>query len=292
MPLAIKSTILVACTAPLLLTAFTWSPVRQAGAITAPAIIVLQPLTFFHRKAGDFTRAGKPVNAPLRKFALERPLAIMTHQVTAADYRRCVDDQACPRPADQTARADLPVVNVSARDAEIYAAWLSEKIGVTYRLPTDEEWAFAAGGRFGDDSIRVEQETTSDPAQRWLARYEQEAARQEPVDKAPRPLGSFGVNERGLSDMAGNVWGLTSYCFVRQALDRADLASGAPVVNCGVRVVEGRHRTYVTDFVRDAHAGGCAVGTPPANLGFRLVRDQSKSTLLSALRSLLRLGRA
>ena len=42
--------------------------------------------------------------------------------------------------------------------------------------------------------------------------------------------------------------------------------------NCGVRVVEGQHRTYVTDFIRDARAGGCAVGTPPANLGFRLVR--------------------
>jgi hypothetical protein len=42
--------------------------------------------------------------------------------------------------------------------------------------------------------------------------------------------------------------------------------------NCGVRVVEGQHRTYVTDFIRDALAGGCAVGTPPANLGFRLVR--------------------
>jgi hypothetical protein len=43
--------------------------------------------------------------------------------------------------------------------------------------------------------------------------------------------------------------------------------------NCGVRVVEGEHRTYVTDFIRDARAGGCAVGAPPANLGFRLVRD-------------------
>jgi hypothetical protein len=43
--------------------------------------------------------------------------------------------------------------------------------------------------------------------------------------------------------------------------------------NCGVRVVEGQHRTYVADFIRDAQAGGCAVRTLPANLGFRLVRD-------------------
>jgi hypothetical protein len=33
----------------------------------------------------------------------------------------------------------------------------------------------------------------------------------------------------------------------------------------------------VTDFIRDARAGGCAVGTPPANLGFRLVRDDGAS---------------
>ena len=43
--------------------------------------------------------------------------------------------------------------------------------------------------------------------------------------------------------------------------------------NCGVRVVEGRHRTYVSDFIRDARGGGCAVGAPPSNLGFRLVRE-------------------
>ena len=54
--------------------------------------------------------------------------------------------------------------------------------------------------------------------------------------------------------------------------------------NCGVRVVEGQHRAYVTDFIRDARAGGCAVGVPPDNLGFRLVREP--------LPLMTRLGRA
>jgi hypothetical protein len=40
-----------------------------------------------------------------------------------------------------------------------------------------------------------------------------------------------------------------------------------------VRVVQGQHRAYVTDFIRDARAGGCAAGIPPSNLGFRLVRE-------------------
>jgi hypothetical protein len=38
--------------------------------------------------------------------------------------------------------------------------------------------------------------------------------------------------------------------------------------------VHPRVRVYVTDFIRDARAGGRAAGTPPDNLGFRLVRDQ------------------
>jgi hypothetical protein len=43
-----------------------------------------------------------------------------------------------------------------------------------------------------------------------------------------------------------------------------------------VRAVEGQHRAYVTDFIRDAKAGGCAVGVPPDNLGFRLVVERDK----------------
>ena len=31
--------------------------------------------------------------------------------------------------------------------------------------------------------------------------------------------------------------------------------------------------TYMTDFIRDPRTGGCAVGKPPLNLGFRLVRE-------------------
>jgi hypothetical protein len=59
---------------------------------------------------------------------------------------------------------------------------------------------------------------------------------------------------------------------VRTVLDNASgVLSKNP--NCGVRVAEGQHRSYVTDFIRDARAGGCSAGLPPSNLGFRLVRE-------------------
>ena len=61
--------------------------------------------------------------------------------------------------------------------------------------------------------------------------------------------------------------------------------------NCGVRVVEGAHRSYMTDFIRDPRSGGCAAGVPPANLGFRLVVEPSQSVATSAVRNVTKLLR-
>jgi formylglycine-generating enzyme required for sulfatase activity len=108
-----------------------------------------------------------------------------------------------------------------------------------------------------------------------LREYELEADRNDGFDAAPRAAGSFGANENGVFDFAGNVWEWTNSCFVHQTLNKA--GAGASIANCGVRVVEGRHRTYMTDFIRDPRTGGCAVGKPPSNLGFRLVLETALS---------------
>ena len=70
--------------------------------------------------------------------------------------------------------------------------------------------------------------------------------------------------------LAGNVWEWTNTCFLRMTLEPTGRRT-VTNTNCGVRVVQGAHRTYMTDFIRDPRTGGCAAGVPPANLGFRLV---------------------
>jgi AAA domain/Sulfatase-modifying factor enzyme 1 len=57
--------------------------------------------------------------------------------------------------------ADRPAVQVSWHDANGYAGCLSRKTGETYRLPTDEEWAFAAGSKFKDDGISIDENDPS-----------------------------------------------------------------------------------------------------------------------------------
>lgn len=250
------------------------------------AIVELDRAAVSYRVAGDFTKMGRVAEAPLVTARLERSLAIMKHQVSSAEYQRCVDDGAC-RPLDRgvVVAADRPAVQVNWHDANAYAAWLSRQTGERYRLPTDEEWALAAGSRFRDDGLPVDD---NDPSKRWIARYERESERL-PTDDATRSFGSFGTNENGLSDLAGNVWEWTSTCFVRTALNEAGHVSRSQ--NCGVRVVQGQHRAYVTDFIRDARAGGCAAGIPPSNLGFRLVVERERwphlQHLVSAARSTL-----
>lgn len=243
----------------------------EGAAVTDDDFVSLPAGTISYRLPGEFTRGGRPADAPVETFKTAG-LAIMKRQVTTAEYQACVAAGACPAltPATQTA-PDRPVVQVSWRDARAYAAWLSQTTGVFYRLPTDAEWAYAAGDRFRDDALPETEDP--DPAKRWIARYEQEAARERDADRKAQPIGHFGANDRGLLDVAGNIWEWTDTCYRRVALDADGRPGSEETVNCGIRVVEGRHRSYMTDFIRDARSGGCAVGTPPANLGFRLVRD-------------------
>ena len=260
---------LAACIALMAIADFTVTPAPTSARVPVPDLVSLRLHAFQHRASGDFLRGGKPVRAPVVTTVMA-PLAVMRHQVTAAEYWRCVDAGACPTIDRDPGAADLPVVKVSWRDAQAYAAWLSRETSMAFRLPTDAEWAHAAAERFTDDAL-PDGAYGDDPGARMLAIYDA-AAGSGGVGTEPQPVGSFGANAHGLMDMAGNVWEWTDTCFARVMLNEHNEAA-ATTTNCGVRVVEGRHRGYVPDFVRDARAGGCSAAMQPGNLGFRLVHD-------------------
>jgi formylglycine-generating enzyme required for sulfatase activity len=262
---------------------------RLAPADDAMPMVTVAGGAFDYRVSGEFLRDGVPVDAPLERTAFDRGVTIMARQVSAAEYARCVADRACSPAAEHEADASLPVVGVSWIDANAYAAWLSRQTGDLYRLPTDAEWAYVAGDRFSDDALAVAGDP-SDPAKRWLAAYEKESAETNATDPTPRAFGTFGTNRNGLSDLAGNVWEWTSTCYVRHAVHSA--AADTAVENCGVRVVEGAHRTYLSDFIRNPRGGACSVGVPPSNLGIRLVRDDDPGVIAPLVHLARRFGLA
>ena len=92
---------------------------------------------------------------------------------------------ACP-----VGRENYPVVNVSYNDAAAYCKWLTEKeIGkVSYRLPTEVEWEFAAGHMPKDADFNSG-----------------ETKGLTPVDRYAKTLSACGA-----IDMWGNCWEWTS----------------------------------------------------------------------------------
>jgi formylglycine-generating enzyme required for sulfatase activity/serine/threonine protein kinase len=91
-----------------------------------------------------------------------------------------------------------PVVNVSLEDATAFASWRSKRDGVTYRLPTEAEWEYAA--RNGESADLYPW------GQQWQAK-------QAVLDEGtPAEVGSHpgGNNKWGVQDLIGNVWEWTS----------------------------------------------------------------------------------
>jgi len=134
----------------------------------------------------------------VQKFLMDRT------EVTNAEYAEFVRQMNYEPPADWAKGKPLlgqelwPVANVSAVDAQAFAAWRSKRDGVTYRLPTEEEWEFAA--RNGGEH----------KAFPWGEAWQEKRA----IVKGatPKPVGSFpdGKDRWGVVDLIGNVSEWTS----------------------------------------------------------------------------------
>ncbi|MBV12268.1 formylglycine-generating enzyme family protein [Rubinisphaera sp.] len=114
-----------------------------------------------------------------------------------------------------------PVVGISHADAKAFCEWLSNKEGVTYRLPTEAEWEFAcrAGTQtyfsFGDNAKGVVHQY-GNLGNAELEKFRKHAAERQWLldwENAPEdgfvftsPVGNFQANPWGLHDMHGNVW--------------------------------------------------------------------------------------
>jgi len=157
---------------------------------------------------GDEQRGEHTVTVP--SFYLDK------YEVTNAEYAEFIKETGKPAPSIDSSvngsywepwngknppagRERWPVANVSPKDVEAFAAWLSKRDGVVYRLPTEEEWEFAARNGSKDSMFP------------WGNSWEEGRANIN-EKKSPVDVGSFswGATQTGVQDMVGNVWEWTS----------------------------------------------------------------------------------
>ena len=176
-------------------------------------------------------------------------LAMGRYEVTVGEYRAFVSatgvgaDGGCRfRGADSWQNPGFPqtdrhpVTCVSWEDAQEYVSWLSRRTGATYRLPTEAEWGRAASG--------------SQPGCDELGR--------DPRPRGTCPVGQYGTNAAGLSDMVGNVQEWTSDCWEG--------------VDCSRRVLRGGSWYLNAELVRPGARGLNSTGVRFNIQGFRVSR--------------------
>ena len=186
-------------------------------------------------------------------------LLVSRYEVTVASWRQCYRDGGCPHMPESPLGSDnVPITGVNYIDIGKYLEWANTRSRRVLRLPTIAEWRAINPA----PAVKEPQLRFTDPRLAWAANYGQEKSPTGP----PRPRGSFSTTSSGIADLDGNVWEWTSSCF------KPGFES-ATENRCPAFFAAGEHEAVVSLFVRDPASGGCALGTPPTHLGFRLVSD-------------------
>ncbi len=280
----------------------------QAGG-RGPALSVL-PRGGFMMGAPEDEEGATLDEQPRHQVRLDRGFAMTRHEITVGQFRRFVQATGFVPRATQRGHSlaydarsgnflrgsgidwqsgydgrpaadDMPVIHVTARDAEAYAAWLSAQTGAHYRLPSEAEFEYAL--RAGGQALYPWGAGAPPASVGNLAGGRDVSARGRRWSNAflgygdgwwgPAPVGSFAPNAYGLYDMAGNVSEWVADCWHRGY--RRAPANGQAWVNpgCRTRMYRGGSWASAPAQARSAWRASGGVDVTNARVGFRLVRQ-------------------
>lgn len=173
-----------------------------------------------------------------------------------------------------------PVVCVSWNDSQKYIAWLNSKLPPEipkYRLPTSEEWEYAARAGttaptyLNDPSKNCKFANVGDLQSKKVDFTGYNTAMEiAPCDDGyatTSPVGVFPPNPWGLYDMLGNVGQFTQNCATQFSMDLPF------VTQCRQHLVRGSTWTSHPSNVRVAHKSNMESNLRTMATGFRIARD-------------------
>lgn len=226
---------------------------------------------------------GDAEEHPAHEVEIREAFAVGRHEITVAQYTKCMNEEKCPTPewlelgpnnvvtgtidtyrnlGEAVVDDAYPIVGVSWNDATAYAAWLSKKTGFRYRLLSEAEWEYAA--RAGSQSSYSFGDTGT-----ALADY---GWSNENSGRKPHPGGKKKPNGWGLYDMHGNVWEWVQDCKADYKETPRDGSPAQTTTDC-VRVFRGGSWASEARWSRSASRFGGSANTRYFNAGFRLARS-------------------
>jgi formylglycine-generating enzyme required for sulfatase activity len=223
--------------------------------------MVVVPAGEFEMGSNDFE-----FEKPIHRVRIEQSFAIGRREVSFDEWDQCVAAGACRhRPDDRgQGRGTRPVIDVSWRDAKTYTAWLSQKTGRKYRLPSEAEWEYAARG--GTKSTFW-----------WGAavgnRYANCGECGNNVGRQPMATGSFPPNPFGLYDTAGNAAEWVEDCWNDSYRNAPRDGSAWAIGQCSLRVLRGGAFDSQSRYLRSASRFRYDADVRYVANGFRVVRE-------------------
>lgn len=172
--------------------------------------------------------------------------------------------------SDVGERGDHPVVHVSWRDAETYAAWMGA------RLPTEAEWEYAARGNLHGARYPWGDELTPGGTHMcniWQGRF----PTRNTLDDGYRgtcPVRAFPPNGFGLYGVAGNVWDMVSDWWTTEHAAAPRRDPRGPDTG-SARVMRGGSYLCHESYCNRYRVGARTRNTPDSssgNQGFRIAR--------------------
>jgi formylglycine-generating enzyme required for sulfatase activity len=242
----------------------------------------------------------KGADHPIR-IAIKKPFAVALYDVTRDEYAAYTKQTERPKGSGcqiydghrwaldndtdwihpgfhQTGRE--PVVCVSWDDAQAYVSWLNAQIGRPqngpYRLPSGEEWEYAArGGHLTQAPYYWGHQLNHDKANYGLDQCFPCGIEKHGNDHwyYTSPVGSFRPNSFGLYDMSGNVWQWTDDCYSDTMATAPADASAWTSGDCRFRILRGGSYNDMQLFLQLTPHNWFPPDLRNNANGFRVVRD-------------------
>lgn len=236
---------------------------RESARFVEPVMVLIQP--------GKFLMGSDDENSdekPVHEVNIDKPFYIGRYEITNIEYKEflAATKKKVMIPPNWTGDMQ-PAVGVSWDEANAYAAWLSDITQKKYRLPTEEEWEYAAKAGtttryfWGD----VYQKESS-----WLKTFPIKTHEYAWVKTNSKDIthtvGGKKANAWGIYDITGNVW---EWCSDTYTDDY-----NTPAEEESLKVIRGGSWFSTPDEITLSHRGANVKDFISYSIGFRLVREK------------------
>jgi formylglycine-generating enzyme required for sulfatase activity len=197
---------------------------------------------------GSFTM-GTPASEPYRhkgedpqhRVTIARPIAVGRFTISFDEWDACLADGGCngvKGDERQFGRGRLPAYGINFEAAKSYLAWLSRKVGRTYRLPSESEREYFT--RAGTTTPFWFGKTISAENANYDASNNYPGGPYGKESKGPKPVDTYPPNRFGLYQVNGNAEEWTEDCYNKRYTEDTP-TDGSPWLegDCSKRMVRG-----------------------------------------------------